>query len=138
MAYVRSDGRITADVMVRGKSVSLIVDTGAEASALPFMSIPPSARGATSYGPITFVVAGTMVHTVNLTGVRADAAVEQHGGGRRRSVTTNSDVRVHFGAAGAVPFVGFDGIMGIDMLDDIQADPTKNFAGTTALLARRV
>jgi hypothetical protein len=53
-------------------------------------------------------------------------------------VKTSLDVRVHLGAAGALPFVGFDGIMGVDMLDDIQADPTKDLAGKTALLARRV
>jgi hypothetical protein len=141
VATILSDGRIAADVRVSGSpvvTVNLIIDTGAEASALPFLRMPAAVRSApVSRPPVTFLLGGAKILTIRLRGMVAETDVEPHGRGPATKATS-STIRVHFQAAGTVPFVGFDGILGMDMLDDFAADPVKDAAGKAAYLARRV
>jgi hypothetical protein len=140
MATIRTDGRITADVEVHGSpasTVTLIVDTGSEASALPLVSMPPSVKSAPASRPVTFYVASTSFITWRMGGTAAQTDVEPHGGGSPTKATS-SNIRVHQLAIGTYPFVGFDGMLGADMLDNFAADPVKDKAATRAYLASRV
>lgn len=140
MATILSDGRITAEVEVRGSpssTVTLIVDTGAEASALPLVSMPSSVKSAPASRPVTFYIAGAAVLTFRMSGTRAQTDVEPHGGGIT-TTATSSNIRVHHLSIGTAPFIGFDGLLGMDMLDNFAADPVKDRAGSKAYLASRV
>jgi hypothetical protein len=141
VATILSDGRITVDVRVHGSpaaTVNLIVDTGAEASALPFFSLPPAMRTAPKSQLVTFCIGGARIWTIRLNGAVAETDVEPHGRGGRVTQATSSPIRVHLQAIGTTPFIGFDGILGMDMLDDFGADPVKDTQGRSAYLALRV
>src|SRR4051812_37272357 len=110
MAAIRPDGRIVTDVYVRGSStvtMTLVVDTGAHVSALPFVSLPPAVKAIPSSRPVTFFVAGTTVRTVRLRGASAETDVEPHGRGPSAR-TISPDIRVHLAPLGTAPFIGFD------------------------------
>jgi hypothetical protein len=142
-ATVLTCGRIAADVRIAmpggggSSNVSLLVDTGAEASALPFVNMPAAVQGAGASHPITFHVAGTTVYTMRLNGPVAETEVEPHSRGVVTVQKAPPNIRVHFSAIGVAPFNGFDGLLGMDMLDYFSADPVKDAAGTAAYLAQR-
>jgi hypothetical protein len=116
----------------------VIVDTGAEQSTLPDHSVSAALSHA-SWGPaVTFFVGGTSVTTVVANGIECKADVQNHGGGAASTETTSIGIAIHWIAAGTAPFVNFDGLLGIDLLDAFKADPVKDRALTTSYLARRV
>jgi hypothetical protein len=140
MATILADGRVTTDVEVHGSpksTVSLIIDTGAEASALPNVSMPARVKSAPASRPITFYIAGTAILTFRLAGTSSQTDVEAHGGGPPIKATS-PNIRVHYIATGTAPFIGFDGLLGMDMLDNFAADLVKNKAGSRAYLATRI
>jgi hypothetical protein len=137
-------GRVVAEVRVfmpgwsRSGSAMLLVDTGAEASALPHAKMPPAAQGAKASHPITFHIGGVRIHTMLLTGPMAETDVEIRGGGRQTSrVQASPNIRVHLLQPGALPFRGFEGLLGMDMLDSFGIDPVKDAAATFAYMAKR-
>jgi hypothetical protein len=140
VATILTGGRVTTDVEVGGSptsTVTLIIDSGAEASALPFASMPSSVKSAPASRPITFYIAGTSILTFRMAGTSSQTDVEPHGGGHPTKATSRN-IRVHHVAIGTAPFIGFDGLLGMDMLDNFAADLVKNRTGSRAYLAARV
>lgn len=135
------DKRMTATVTLTARSgtasADVLLDTGAELSALPNHALSPALKGA-SLGPtVTYVAAGSTISTVVMHGPTAQVPIEPHGGGTAAVASISAGVPVHFLAAGSAPFVTFDGIFGIDLLDQFAADPVKDLGATRNYLAKR-
>lgn len=142
MAYILPCGRVSADVTTCGTTRTVLVDTGAEASAVADagLILPSPAPGA--YRIASYVVAGHTITTYKLRGVKADVTSRAHGTAASASATKTGalDVRFHSEPLGAAPFYtsgGFTGLMGMDMLDDFKVDPVKDFGGVNGYLADR-
>jgi hypothetical protein len=138
------DGRVTAFVEIVDRSsgsaaqVDLIVDTGAELSALPNHALGSVLGGAKWSQPVNFVVGGVSVYTLLAKGPDSEVDTESHGGGSLSRSTCTQGVRVHFIAQSTAPFTGFDGLLGMGLLDAFSADPVKDVNVTRSYLARRV
>jgi hypothetical protein len=139
------DGRTTGSVTARDPSSGgasgttvVLVDTGSELSALADHALLAALAHA-RWGPlITFHVAGASVPTVVANGLIFEIRVESHAGVVVRTATSTIGVPIHSVPAGTSPFTAFDGLLGIDLLDSIQADPVKDRALTRSYLAERV
>lgn len=136
-------GRVAATVVVTDSAagasahVDLVVDTGAEVSALPHASLGSVLTSATFNQPITFNVAGTTVFTLLANGPVPTVEVEPHGGGLVSTRHCFRGVRVHFLAIGSGLFSTSDGLLGMDLLDCFRADPVKDKGATRSYLATR-
>jgi hypothetical protein len=118
-------------------SADLIVDTGADLSVMPNHALSAPLAYAT-FGPgVTFVAAGASISTVMANGLSVEVDTEPHGGGHVSIATSSLAVAVHYLAVGSAPFVAFDGLLSMDLLDDFRADPVKDLATTRAYLAKR-
>jgi hypothetical protein len=141
---ILSDGRITISVQISdpklgvSPSANLIADTGAELSVLPNHAFSAWLAGAT-FGPaVTFQIAGSTVSTLIANGITSQTDVEPHGGGPAMVASSKLGIPIHHIAAGAAPFVAFDGILAMDLFDEFQADPVKDLAAMQSYLAKRV
>jgi hypothetical protein len=140
---ILTDGRTTASVSLSKSpagartSSTLIADTGAELSMLPDHA-HSSTLATTTLGPtINFQVAGSSISAVFANSLTVDTDVEVHGGGSVQWASGSQRVAVHYLAVGQAPFVQFEGILGMDLLDLLDADPVKDLAQTRSYLARR-
>jgi hypothetical protein len=139
MASILIDSRIVTEVAVSNSasthSASLIVDTGAELSAFPVCRLPSALKPT---GPVIKMrVGGSTISTFLVRGTTAEIAVEPAGGGVETVKRVKLALRVHYLSLPAGPFVNFDGILGMDLLDTFQVDAAKNRGGTHAYLAER-
>jgi hypothetical protein len=75
---------------------------------------------------------------VEINGPQCEADVQPHSRGTVSKKTTTAAFHVHYLVAGTSPFVHFDGIFGMDLLDGFEVDPVEDFAGTSSYLALRV
>lgn len=111
-------GTTTAVVTVRdpspwgsSRTATVLVDTGSELSALPDHSVSAALAHAT-WGPlVTFHVAGASFGTIVANGVICEIDVEPHGGGGVSTASLRIGIPIHYVAAGASPFVAFDGLL---------------------------
>jgi hypothetical protein len=140
MAHILPCGRISADVTTCGVTRTVLVDTGAEGSAIADagLILPSPTPGA--YRITSYVVAGHTITTYKLRGITADITSQAHGTTVTASRSGASDVRFHSEPLGAAPFLtsgGFSGLMGMDLLDDFEVDPVKDRSGGSGYLADR-
>ena len=134
MTVILSTGLIAVDIQVGRTTIRLLADTGAEASLLPLHSLKGIAAG---YQAIKFLIGGSAIYAVRMRGPTASATLESHNRLGRSTTATSKPVWAHALPAGTPPFVGFDGILGMDMLDDFGADAVKDASKGIAYLAQR-
>jgi hypothetical protein len=143
MATILPDSRITIEITAIDQTVNisakaeLIIDTGADISALLYQKLSTALKNATLGNPITFYVAGSQIQTMLAKGPTSEADVESHGGGGVSQVQCATGLRVHFVSLPSSPFTSFDGLLGMELLDCFQADPVKDLTGARAYLAKR-
>lgn len=140
MAVILSDGRITTLVTAFNASkhsatADLIVDTGAELSVLPYHKLA-AGLGRLSAGPIVRMnVGGAWLQTIVVHGATLETDVEPHGGGPQGTAKASKSFPVYLQVTNL--FTGFDGLLGMDLLDDFRADAVKDIWGNRAYLAKR-
>jgi hypothetical protein len=141
MAFILNDGRVITAVRVKNSNYSnennVIVDTGSDLSILPY-SMVQHCHGCTLNQIITINIGGVEFHTMTLSGPHFEVDTEQHGGSKPAISQCCNDVQVHFLGLPTNPFVHFDGLLGMDMLDAFKVDPIKDLTGKKAYLANRV
>jgi hypothetical protein len=138
------DGRVTTSIQLvhRASGVSgaatVIADTGAAKSALPYHALSTVLTNATLGPVVNFIVAGATISTMIANGLDAKIDTEPHGGGVVSIASSNMGVAIHYLNPGQTPFGTFDGILGMDLLDEFKADTVKDRAATRSYLAGRV
>src|SRR5690348_4876111 len=95
-------GRIIADISVSSTgsanslSCSLLLDSGAEKSVLPYNKISAALGGATLGPPVRCSVAGSTFTFWELWDVILELEIQPHGGGQIARLQRNVKVLVHF------------------------------------------
>lgn len=134
-------GRVETQLRVNTHgSCDGIVDTGAELSILPWHPLSAALKASTVGPGVTASVGGAKIHTMTVTAPVIEIDVEPHGGG---SVTTSQcaqGVQVHFATSGQLPLrtVTSQALLGMDLLDGLGADATKELSCKRAYMVSRV
>jgi hypothetical protein len=143
---IRVDKRINTEVMdikdkagvVRQAAYVMLVDTGGLITIVGYEDV---AQGGTwDLGPIVqhFVVGG-QINLVELRGGMMTIETEPQGGGAIQNKTCGKMYAIPKGDDLAKAIGGgAKGLLGMDQLDAVGADPQKSAAGNTARMARRV
>jgi hypothetical protein len=110
----------------------LIADTGSPFTVVPWSNLASFISRNPAIGPILDTNFGKLVKILNL---RMTVEVEDHDGGHPETRSCPS-LWCHFRPEDA--FMGTNGLLGMDQLDSLRADPVKSADGTVARLAKRV
>jgi hypothetical protein len=109
-------------------SCSPLVDTGSEYTALSRSALGRALNGSPGPG-VMMHVGGMSLPTVFYPNARVEVLAEAHGQGPSTARSMGNF---------PPPYQGFDGILGVDMLDALSVDPVKDVARRRAYFAIRV
>lgn len=133
------DGRVITSITIQIGTLTsinreLVADTGAPWTIIPSSDVSPYfSTGQVMVGPIIQTNFGKII---KISGVKVEVEVEDFGGGNHQTKQSKS-AYAHF-HTGHGPFLSAYGLLGMDVFDDVEADPVKTTLGNEGYLARRV